>query len=523
MTEELNPTEELSVDELLDEQLTEEQELEDSLITNITNESNISRFMQQLVPKTPTPAETTTSTNTETNTQTDGSTTLETATSESQSDLNLSLNSESDESNFEKHKFITKYDTLDLSIIEDLSQEVIDTSVLKTEKIDDIPFFDELDNTVVTKPETTGILLREINPTSNLTEYNKITVLIDRDGHSLFFDYTPNNRRIHLKHPSGTYFTIDNNGTFNLKINYNYLQITKGYSKRIVGKDSCEYVQGFKRINVDEGLITNVQGASDLHVNGDKTTTIELNEEKFIAGSKTTTLENNYTIYVKGYEFHEVQGNFILSASETAKIQSPHIILETGNLDIRTKGSYKEFVNGGKEIAGDAITLSAIDNLTLSTARNMTISAGSSQEVIAGVSNPPAPFAKETKILLGDMMTNLLLGNYTVNTVVGMITILAAAPLPVTVGNSLGQVLFDILGGFNMKGLMGSVESLIGMTSLKGMIKVNLGEGAEPVLKGTTTQNWLATHTHPSGVGPTGPPTEAANLLQCLSFKVFTD
>ncbi len=46
------------------------------------------------------------------------------------------------------------------------------------------------------------------------------------------------------------------------------------------------------------------------------------------------------------------------------------------------------------------------------------------------------------------------------------------------------------------------------------------GSSIEFTVLGETLKNWLSTHTHPTGVGPSGPPVEVANLTTCLSQKV---
>ena len=54
----------------------------------------------------------------------------------------------------------------------------------------------------------------------------------------------------------------------------------------------------------------------------------------------------------------------------------------------------------------------------------------------------------------------------------------------------------------------GEIEIKGGTTSVESMV---LGE---------TLKTWLEAHTHPTGVGPSGPPTEAATLSTILSPKI---
>lgn len=48
--------------------------------------------------------------------------------------------------------------------------------------------------------------------------------------------------------------------------------------------------------------------------------------------------------------------------------------------------------------------------------------------------------------------------------------------------------------------------------------KVNLASGADtPAVRGNDLKQWLETHTHPTAVGPSGPPVQAAGLTPVLS------
>lgn len=50
---------------------------------------------------------------------------------------------------------------------------------------------------------------------------------------------------------------------------------------------------------------------------------------------------------------------------------------------------------------------------------------------------------------------------------------------------------------------------------------VTIADGADtPAVRGTDLQTWLASHAHPTAVGPTGPPIQAGTLSQTLSTVV---
>lgn len=51
--------------------------------------------------------------------------------------------------------------------------------------------------------------------------------------------------------------------------------------------------------------------------------------------------------------------------------------------------------------------------------------------------------------------------------------------------------------------------------------KVTIADGADtPAVRGDDIKQWLSQHTHPSAVGPTGPPVQAGTLSQTLSTVV---
>jgi hypothetical protein len=54
-----------------------------------------------------------------------------------------------------------------------------------------------------------------------------------------------------------------------------------------------------------------------------------------------------------------------------------------------------------------------------------------------------------------------------------------------------------------------------------GILEMKAGTVAtEFAMLGETLKTWLSTHTHPTGVGPSGPPTQASTLTNCLSTKI---
>jgi hypothetical protein len=54
-----------------------------------------------------------------------------------------------------------------------------------------------------------------------------------------------------------------------------------------------------------------------------------------------------------------------------------------------------------------------------------------------------------------------------------------------------------------------------------GILEMKAGTvGTEFALLGETLKTWLSTHTHPTGVGPSGAPIQASQLTSCLSTTI---
>lgn len=78
-----------------------------------------------------------------------------------------------------------------------------------------------------------------------------------------------------------------------------------------------------------------------------------------------------------------------------------------------------------------------------------------------------------------------------------------------------------LLGGINLFSTLGTIKvPLTGVVEVDGIL-VQIAGGSQPMLLGQDTTQWLMTHTHPTGVGPSGPPLEAAQAIQLLSIKAF--
>ena len=85
--------------------------------------------------------------------------------------------------------------------------------------------------------------------------------------------------------------------------------------------------------------------------------------------------------------------------------------------------------------------------------------------------------------------------------------------------DSSGIVLEDANGNTITMAASGITLSTSGTLSLEGSMVQLGGSGGEPVIKGTSMLTLLATHVHPSSMGPTGPPVPQGEM-NSLSTKV---
>jgi hypothetical protein len=80
----------------------------------------------------------------------------------------------------------------------------------------------------------------------------------------------------------------------------------------------------------------------------------------------------------------------------------------------------------------------------------------------------------------------------------------------------LAALKIDNTGGVEIKG-----TKTIVMDALTIYLGSIFGASTEPAVLGQQLSNWLATHTHATGTGPSGVPNEVADLPSTLSTKIF--
>lgn len=423
---------------------------------------------------------------------------------------------------FQSHSNITEYDTPEKSITEDLNKEYISVSevVYKNNRISVVPKMFEY---------------VEIVPSSNITEYNKINVLIDREGHQFYFDYTENNKRTHLRHPSGTYFTIDDNGGYNLKVIQDFNTIVKGADNKIVNLAQNLLVKHDRKVSVK---------GNDYHSIGlTRNRTVGSNDGLVVGGSRyvdisydrITNISGKDVLSIDKYKEQEITGAYTVISHDFISFQSPIITLDAGSLMLRSKSSFTEKVSGKREILAEKLVLSGMDGVSLTSMGNYTtVVKGISEETVSGV--PALPSGTDTKII------TVNLGGFKVETKAGAISFSSVLPLPITLENALGSVTIGTTGKIDLASplsdisikesgiieLNGSTGSItVGMANTEidhsAMIKIGSGASSEFAVLGAKLMNWLNAHTHNSSGGPTSPPIQPAMVTDFGSNKVYIE
>jgi hypothetical protein len=165
----------------------------------------------------------------------------------------------------------------------------------------------ETDVTIGSGDSETHVKFKQSSSTNDKSKYPSVNVQETAGGHLYETDDTEGNKRIRQFHSTGTYWEIENAGTYTLKSKKNY------------------------EIYVDVNMITKVKGTSTVHITGNVTEVMDANE--------VTQVSGNQTKYVTGKETNTITGNF----KETVK----------GNVNIDVKGKHTENVTGGIDINGN--------------------------------------------------------------------------------------------------------------------------------------------------------------------------
>jgi len=180
---------------------------------------------------------------------------------------------------------------------------------------------------------------------------------------------------------------------------------------------------------------------------------------------------------------------------------------DTGELSTDSHGP--QIITSDLQIESRQVT-AEVDTWNEDITGNKTVQTGGPLEEKIGGSHSSSVVGNDDEVIgqghstiVGGRRSVTVGAGYDITLVTGILSILALAG-DITIGNLLS--LLTISAG--------------GTMSLTGTL-VSLGLGIEPMLLGQSTVQWLQTHTHPTGVGPSGPPNEAAQAIQLISKTCF--
>lgn len=134
------------------------------------------------------------------------------------------------------------------------------------------------------------------------SEYPKNKVHHTESGHTIEIDDSKDNGRIHIKHRSGTFYIIDNDGTFT----------------RCSVKDDYQVTAGNGHITVKGNVTEKIDGNYTLHVGG--------NYSVKVGGSTTFDVSGGYSNNVGG-SYSIKSASYNLNAGGQAKLKAGVIML----------------------------------------------------------------------------------------------------------------------------------------------------------------------------------------------------
>lgn len=198
---------------------------------------------------------------------------------------------------------------------------------------------DELKPSHHTKLDTEGTIGIPIALTSNVYEEPKSTynakypnnhVYQTEGGFIKEIDDTPNSKRIHQHHPSGTFYDIDNSGNRTLRI--------RGINHEIIHANNNIYIKGNSHITIEGNVHYKINGnryteilGNDFElIRGHKYQQIDGNERKILKGNRREHIENYNDVRIDGSmdmkigkNLHIDAGPFIYLNSKRANPISP--------------------------------------------------------------------------------------------------------------------------------------------------------------------------------------------------------
>ena len=340
-------------------------------------------------------------------------------------------------------------------------------------------------------------------------------------GHLIEQDDTPNKERLHWYHRSGTFTEFHPAGIRVDKTQGSRFNIVSGNYKSIISGEEVKHVGG--DYTLDLGGKLSLISEAGVRIYSKDNIIVESDQNTYIGGK-----------------------NIILNAKENLILRGGAAIFREDDEAVdKVAGDFKLSVGGGYTLAAGKVSVgSSIGALNLT-------SGGSMQSVVAGNSEETISnkdilfgniFAKKITALngmIGIESTQLipLTGGIDLNVgllgAFGTVKILPTGDITIlsTLG-AAGVVTSAPIG--NITQLAGLVATLIGstgtvigspssVTSIEGLpaVGIHLGGTSEPAVLGKKFLELFTKHTHPSSVGPTGVPLNAAETVSVFSKKVF--
>ena len=351
-------------------------------------------------------------------------------------------------------------------------------------------------------------------------------------GHIIEMDDTPNEERLHWYHRTGTFTEIHPVGIKVDKIVNNYYNI--------------------------------ILGAKYTHIEASDYTTIDGSQENYILGNRVDRIDGDYSIAVKKGRFNVDNplgainleaANMTIRADETLTLSANNVIIEkkSAKSSETTTGDEKKTVGGKLTHQTGAFSLNSQGSIGMQTGGGMTLNVTDSiNESIFGVlPGMTAGYAKKTSATLGkigmECTDNLLSGMIEMNLGAGGLgASIGIKPLgDIELNSNLGTTGISgtaLLGNVNFSSTVGSVQmsSLLstfklgsgGDASMQGMLgEVTIGTSGKIKVAGLVASlkeildeliDLFTEHTHPTGVGPSGPPMPPATAKLALmkSLKI---
>lgn len=422
---------------------------------------------------------------------------------------------------YEAHPKIKESDTQDASLmINRISTSVSSSIYTFSRDEENYPSFETTNE---------GVVVQEPELTSTLGQYGKVHVKEDRGGNVFLFDFTEGNKRIFLKHDSGTYWNIENNGGSTFK--------AVGPSMYIFTHDKSEIISHneFKKVNTDRIIqvtgevhqtygptFTNIQGNNMLVCDGAGLSFYKTQRNTFVGGTDYSR--------INGSKIYRVGGTFIIESKDSIILRSPNVSIETGSIVQKTSAPTSETANGEKKISSDVVTIVG-SSLTSLNGSNISFSqSGLFRHVIGGISVPPNTTAARIEVKAGSYEIETVLGRIDIQSLaMGMkfATLLAGLEISETgeieLSNKMGGLNINTIGEVEFKGAVGNIKNSMSALSILHNVKINLGDEAakEPLVLGLKLMKWLNNHTHGTGTGPSTTPIVPATPADFNSTKVF--